>query len=225
MGHRSIKTPFWFALTDRHREELQRLGRLQTFQADAVILRQNDLSDHVLVVLQGCVKATAHGSTGYQAVLALRDPGDLVGEMASMDGCPRSATLRALTDVQVLVVSAKSFCSFLKSWPDAEAAMRRTMSARLREADRYRTSAGANTVPQRLALLLLDLGRRYGVPDGAGGTLIELPLSQHDLAGLILTSHRTLARVLERWRERGWVVTGRRSVLLKQPAALRRAAS
>jgi CRP-like cAMP-binding protein len=79
------------------------------------------------------------------------------------------------------------------------------------------------TVGQRLARLLVELANSYGVRTREGGTRIALALSQKDLAACVGGSHRTVARE-ERWRERGFVATSRRSVIIHQPVALRRIA-
>lgn len=212
--------PFWYALAEGQREQLRRAGSVRHYPPETVIVREQDHTDFAVVLLDGCVKVTSNARGGYQAILALRDAGDLVGELAGLDGGRRSATVSALTRVEALIVAADTFQRFLRSCPEAAEIMHRTVSNRLREADRYRAAAGAEPVPQRLAVLLLELGRRYGARRLDGALLIELPLSQADLAGLVLTSQRTLGRVLEQWRCRDWVVTGRRSVLITRPSAL-----
>ncbi|MFG1607689.1 Crp/Fnr family transcriptional regulator [Actinoplanes sp. NPDC049265] len=216
--------PFWFALTEPQRAELRRAGTLRVYPHEAVIVREQDRSDFVLVVLGGCVKVATRGPQGHEVILGLRDAGDLIGELAGIDGGPRSATLSALTEVKTLFLPAPAFRSVLRSHPEVAALVQRTVSGRLREADRYRTAAGVQSSPQRLAGLLLLLGDRYGMADGSGGLVIELPLSQQDLAGLMLASQRTVGRLLEQLRDQGVVATARRSVRLLDPAALRRIA-
>ena len=219
LGH--PREPFWYALTAADREELHRSGARHDYEPERVLVQVQDVSDFAILLLDGCVKVSAHALQGYQAILALRDAGELLGELAGVDGGRRSATLTALTRVEALLLPADRFRTFLAARPEAAAIVQRVITARLREADRYRAAAGAEPVPRRLAALLLDLGRRYGVRS-AGGILIELPLTQPELAGLVLTSPRTLGRVLELWRSSGWVVTGRRSVLVSDPEALRK---
>jgi CRP-like cAMP-binding protein len=153
--------------------------------------------------MRGCIKVTTTSTTGYEAVLALRDPGDLIGEMAGLDGGPRSATLLALTEVDLLVVPAARFASLRSSRLAVEAAVNKVVSTRLREADRYRAAAGAQPAPQRLALLLLHLVERYGITD-PDGTRIGMPLSH------------------ERWRGGGVVITRRRMITVCQSDELRR---
>jgi CRP-like cAMP-binding protein len=218
-GPRDPVTPFWAALSGPDREELRRIGLRRFFRAGATILRQDEQSDHVIIVLAGCVKVCYSTGDGYQTVLALRDAGELLGELASMDGGPRSATLTALTEVEALLVTAARFEVFRRGRPAIDRVVQRLISARLRESDRSLGTVGAGSADHRLAQTLLSLGKRYGTPEG-GGIRINLPLGQDDLAGLTSTSRRTVGRVLAEWRESGWISTGRRSMLLRDPGAL-----
>jgi CRP/FNR family transcriptional regulator, cyclic AMP receptor protein len=214
---------FWQLLTAQQREALAAAGQTRRYAPGDVLIGEHEHTDHVVVIRGGCVKVATQAVDGYEAVLALRDGGDLVGELAGLDGGPRSATLRALTYVEALVIPAARFAAFRAAHPSADAALHRVVSSRLREADQYRTAAGAQDTAQRLAVLLLDLAGRYGVAQPEG-TVIGLPLGHDDFAGLILTSTRTVARILERWRASGWVLTGRRSITVTDLAALRRLA-
>ncbi|MEU4422037.1 Crp/Fnr family transcriptional regulator [Actinoplanes sp. NPDC024001] len=223
LGH--PREPFWYALSDSQRIALRDIATHRYYDPDTVICRENETSDFAIIVLDGCVKVSAHASHGYQAILGLRDAGALLGEQAGTDRCPRSATLTALTLVEALILPEPAFRAFLQRHPDVTAILQRTISGRLREADRHRAAAGGEPTPQRLAALLLDLGRRYGSRTASGAILIELPLSQEDLAGLVLTSHRTIGRILELWRERDYVVTGRRKILISAEDELRRIAN
>lgn len=220
-----VRLSFWDSLSAADRVGLAALGAVRGFPAGTVIVRQDERTDFGLVVRRGCVKVSILGQDGYEAVLALRDAGDLVGELAGVDGGPRSASLHALTDVEALVLPADRFGAFRAARPEVERTIQRMLSARLRDADRARAEVGADAVPRRLSVLLLRLADRYGRPEPEGGIRIELPLSQDDLAGLVLTTRRTIGRVLELWRGRGWVHTGRRHVVVLDPAALVRLAT
>lgn len=213
--------PFWSLLDEPARAELARVGRLRSFPARTHLLLQNDISDHLLVVRSGCVKVSAHSADGYLAVLALRNPGDLLGEQAGLDGGPRSATLTALTPVDALVVPALAFDTAARTLPTLTTARQQVLSARLREADRHRAAAGSDAVQARLAALLLELGATYGRRTASGSVHIALPLSQDDLAGLVLSSRRTVSRVFEQWRGSGWVTTGRNRLVIDDPDALK----
>ncbi|MGS2619259.1 Crp/Fnr family transcriptional regulator [Micromonospora sp. LZ34] len=223
LGH--PREPFWYALRNDQRAALMRTGSRRHYAPDEVLVRENDTSDYAFVLLDGCVKVSAIAHHGYQAILGLRDAGELVGELAGSDGGLRSATLTAMTEVDALRLPATSFGPFVRADPEVAAILRRTLSARLREADRSRAAAGAESAQQRLAALLLHLGRRYGNPQPEGEVVIDLAMSQQDLAGLALTSHRSLGRILADWRRDNVVLTGRRRVVLVRLAELTRLAN
>ncbi|MBC3843649.1 winged helix-turn-helix domain-containing protein [Streptacidiphilus sp. 4-A2] len=105
--------------------------------------------------------------------------------------------------------------------PGVARAVDQVVSRRLRESDQLRAAA-AEPLPVRLAVLLLELCERYGEPGpGAGEVRINLPLSQDDLAGLLMTSRRTVSRALEQWRTLGWIATGRQTLLVRSVERLK----
>ncbi len=197
---------------------------MEAVRAREALLRKGDASDHLLVVGRGCVKVVASTSRGYEAVLAIRGTGDLLGEQAAFDGSPRSASVLALTSTRALLLPLSDFDALCRTEAAVARALRHTQSDRLRQADRRRVAAGAEGTGERLAALLLDLGERYGSRCVDGGLLVGLPLSQDDLAGLVLASRRSVSRVLEQWRGRGWVTTGRNRLIIEDPDALKREA-
>ncbi|MFE4453561.1 Crp/Fnr family transcriptional regulator [Streptomyces sp. NPDC056796] len=220
--HRPRRMPFWSLLDDDARSRLLSAGRTVTFRPKDTLLRQYDLTDHLLVIRRGCAKVAAGSAAGYQAVLAIRRAGDLIGEQAALDGGPRSATLTSLTPVEALTIPSSAFRAAAGSVPSIAFALQQVLSERLRESDGHRAAAGSEAVQARLAALLLELGAEYGRPQPNGAVLIALPLSQDDFAGLVLSSRRTVSRVLEQWRGHGWVTTGRTRLTLDRPDELKR---
>lgn len=206
---------FWSLLDDADRTAFRRAGSVKVLDGDQVVVAQGENSDYLLVVLDGCVKVLTHTASGHQAVLALRGPGDLLGEQAGLESRPRSAALYAVIRTRICTVPLDRFQFLTRSRPGIARAVDQMLSRRLREADQHR-ALSIEPVPVRLAALLLELSGRYGTPGpGAGEILIDLPLSQEDLAGLVMSSLRAVSRVLEQWRDRGWIATGRQSLLLK----------
>lgn len=205
---------FWSLLDEAARQRVRDAAHPRTFAARAHLVHQDEVSDHVFVLRRGCVKVYADTGTGYQAVLALRGGGDLLGEQAGLDRQPRSASIAALREVEALVLPASRFGALLRSVPVVAHAVQQVLSRRLREADRQRAAVGSTSVDARLAALVLDLGARYGRPAPGQAVRIDLPLSQDDLAGLVLGSRRAVARALEEWRGLGILTTGRQTLEL-----------
>ncbi|WP_051707631.1 MULTISPECIES: Crp/Fnr family transcriptional regulator [unclassified Streptomyces] len=222
MDHRPA--PFWDALEDGDRAALRGVATAVRLPPGEMFLAQGEDSDHLIVVLRGWVKVVAESPAGYRALLALRGPGELLGEQAGVERRRRSASLLTAGPAQLLRVPGARFHALARTRPGIGAALQQTLSQRLREADLQRAGI-TEPVPARLAALLLDLVERCGRPEPDGtGHRIALPLSQDDLAGLLLTSRRTVSRVLTRWRTDGWVVTGRQYLLVRSADQLKRQA-
>ncbi len=215
---------FWSLLDDEEREALGRLGVRLELPAERQLVAQGDASDHLLVVLRGWIKVVSHSAAGYRALLALRGPGELLGEQAGLERGRRSASLHTATDAVLLELTAARFHAFARSRPVVARALEQSLSRRLREADLQRSGIN-EPVSVRLAAILLELGDRCGEPGPGGGELrIGLRLSQDDLAGLALSSRRTVSRVLEQWRRDGLISTGRQSLSLLQADRLKQLA-
>lgn len=179
----------------------------------SILFHEGDRADRVFVVRSGRVKLVATEANGTEAVLAVRSPGDLVGEQAAVDGQPRSASAIALDDVTCSVVPAERFREVLEHEPAAAMALVRLLSERLREAEGRRAEHGALDTAQRLARRLLELA---GDHDTVAG------LNQDDLAALVGASRESIAKALQSLRSAGLVRTGRRSIELVDRDGLRR---
>jgi CRP/FNR family transcriptional regulator, cyclic AMP receptor protein len=212
---------YWGKLTADDCVVLANVGSRLAFSAGRPVLAQEDDTGDVVIVLSGFTKVVARVAAGRHVVLALRGPGDLLGEMAHVNGGRRSASVAAISEVEVIRVPRADFSRFLDGSTHASRLLRKMLVDRLREADSDRIAAASLTVGQRLARLLLTLARRHGVPSPDGGLTVAL-LSQDDLAACVGGGRRTVARQMRQWRERDIVSTTRRSVTVRQPEALAR---
>lgn len=211
-GHPSS---FWETVDPADRAALTDASTRIPLPADRQFVTQGDDSDHLLVLLRGWVKVVCESPAGYRALLGLRGPGELLGDQAALERRRRSASLLTATRAELLEIPAARFHTLARSHPGIATALEQTLSQRLREADVQRTGL-TEPVPVRLAVLLLELVERCGSPEPDGnGHRIAVPLSQDDLAGLLLTSRRTLSRAVVEWRAQGWLVTGRQSLVIR----------
>ncbi|HEY2764170.1 MAG TPA: Crp/Fnr family transcriptional regulator [Pseudonocardiaceae bacterium] len=192
----------------------------RAFPANAVLFHYGDLSDFAIFLISGWVKVSTDSLNGHEALLAIRGPGDVLGELAAIDGRSRSATVRTLIPVRAAVLPADRFVNRLRERPEIALALLGDVADRLRDSDSRRLGFGAHTVPERLAAYLLELAQRHGTAV-ADGTEIDVPLSQRELAGAIGASREAVARCLRILRERRVIVTRRRRVVVLQPQILR----
>lgn len=198
------------------RDELLRLGRLRRYGSGEMVLREGEKTDQVVILLSGLAKVTAIASNGREALLALRVPGDIVGELAAIDTAPRSATVTACGDVTAREIGREQFHRFLDGRPHELLALAMTMSARLRTATRRRVELSSYHVRGRLARVIADLSREYG-EDTQEGRIISIELTQTDLAAAIGASEAATHHALRELRNSGVLETGYRWLLLRRP--------
>ncbi len=215
---------FLDALGEEDQRELRRRAVVRRFARGSAIAHANQLGDRVLVLLDGHVKLTRVTPEGRDVLLAVRGPGDLVGEQSAIDGAVRSASIVALDAVEALAIAPDDFLSYVTTVPDAALYVMRNLNERLRDADRKRVEHAAHDVVGRLSARIIELCERFGVEHEDGGLRIDLPLTQEDLAGWVGASREATSRALQQMRELGWVTTARRSVVCHDVAAVRRRA-
>jgi CRP/FNR family transcriptional regulator, cyclic AMP receptor protein len=213
--------PFGAALDGEGRRSFDELGRTRRYPKGSTLFMEGDRSNSVLAIRTGRVKVTTTTAEGHELVLALRGPGALVGDFASLSlgDRRRSATVVALDPVDAQVIPNDDFVSFLEQHPRALLALTRTIIGRLHDADRRRAEFGTYDTLGRLARVLRELADESGVPT-EDGVQIDPPLAQHELAGLVGASRESVVRALTDLRRRGLVETGRRRLVVRDLTGL-----
>lgn len=207
-------------LGPQHIEALRSRGWRRRFTRGSILFEEGGSSEQVMIVLSGRVKISHFTADGREIILAVRGPGELLGELSAIDQEPRSATALAAEPVEALVLTVEDFQSFISTTPRAAMVMLLGLVRRLREADRKRIEFAAFDTVGRVALRLLDLAKQFGEPAGGTAVRITLPLSQQELAGLIGASREAVSKALQQLRKRGWIETQRRGISILDPEAL-----
>ncbi|MFF7745831.1 cyclic nucleotide-binding domain-containing protein [Streptomyces sp. NPDC007960] len=215
------RVPFLARLEREDRAALLAIGRVLRYSPRSVVMHQDEPSTHVLLLLRGWTKVTAIAANGYEALLALRGPGDIVGEGAALSGRHRAATVTALEAVEAVVIDQARFTAFLTNAPQVALRLLSLATDRQRATDRRRLEWAALSVRERLATLLLELIRTHGRRT-EDGIELTVPLSQQEFAGSVGSSREAVARLLKELRDREVVVTRRRRVIVVRPDVLRR---
>jgi CRP-like cAMP-binding protein len=213
-------TEFWGLLKPSETEDFLALARPRSWARGAVIFRESDESDSVLVLVSGRVKAYSSTGGGTEVLLAVRGPGALVGELAAIDQRPRSATVEALEPVTALMLPLGAFQEYLRAHGRIALLLAQTLADRLRDADRKRIEFGAHDTLGRVAARLVELADRFGQPTEEG-VRIALPLSQDELAGWIGASREAVSKALQTLRADGTIRTSRLTVVVHDLPALR----
>jgi CRP-like cAMP-binding protein len=157
---------------------------------------------------------------GSEALLALRVGGDLIGEMAVIDGSVRSATVTTCGRAVAVQIRGGAFLDFLGRHPAAALTLNRMTVERLRWSNQRRLDFAGYETGRCLARVLLALAERHGRPC-AEGVDLGIPLTQAELGGLIGAKEDTVQKAMRDLARRGLVGTpGRRRVVITDLAGL-----
>jgi CRP/FNR family transcriptional regulator len=204
------------------REELERVAGVavpRSFPKGVRVFHEGDNSDACYVVREGTVRVTREHSDGRAIALATLGPRDIFGELAMLDGGTRSASIETLSDCELLALPASDMRRVIAEHGEIAAKLIAALTRRLRETNERVARQSFQTVPSRVAGVLLQLVAEETVPDGRDG--VTLRMNQADLAQLAGTSRESVSRFLATLDRAGVVVVGRGRVTIVEPRRLR----
>lgn len=205
-----------------HAEDLATLlsvAQERTVRRGALVFQKGDTGSSMMAVLSGRIRIGSTARDGRQLTLAVIDGGSVFGELALLDGKPRSADATALEDSVLLEIARPAFLRLLKTDAPLLASLLALLCDRIRGASAALEDLGLLDLPTRLARVLVKLGVDYGrrTPDGLR---IELRLSQTDLSTLVAASRESVNRQLQAWREAGILGSEQGLHLIRHPGRL-----
>ncbi|HHH30050.1 MAG TPA: Crp/Fnr family transcriptional regulator [Polyangiaceae bacterium] len=195
-------------------DALARMAVRKTYRTREIVLRKGDPAMQIYVIAKGRLKAITAGAEGRQAALSIMGPGEVFGEVAVLDGEPRSATITALEPCELIIVNRNEFFYFLERNPSAALRLLQVLARRLRRLSERVEDSTFLDVPGRLAKALVRLAQRYG-RDVGDGTRIELKLSQQELGDLVGTTRESVNKQLRAWQSEGLLEQEKGRVILK----------
>jgi CRP/FNR family transcriptional regulator/CRP/FNR family cyclic AMP-dependent transcriptional regulator len=210
-------------------DQLQVLSQVvitKTYNKDETIILEDDESVQALfLIAQGEVKVFMTGTDGRETILTLLAKGDFFGEMSLVDGEPRSASVRAVTDSKLLIIRREDFMAQIEKFPDLAMSLLVEMSRRMRKANRQIGSLALLTVYGRVAGTILNLVEERGVRiHGDGGkmvTVIRNRPTQQQMAEMSGTTRETVSRVLSSLQKKGIISMGGKDLVILQEEDLK----
>lgn len=211
----ALKASVLFAsLSDSQRTALSDLFMPSVYQAGESLFLQGEAGDHLVLLTAGQVRVEREVLSGRSVTLALRGPGDVLGEMALIDGHPRSASAYAIEGCQALVLGRDRFYKFLKRHPELYPPLLVNLCQRLRESDRKFEDLAVKSIRQRLSTLFLEMADGEGSVTEAGVELSS-KVNFELLSGLLCTNRESVSRTVRELRAEKLIdKNGRRFVLL-----------
>lgn len=198
-------------------DRLAALAIRRTVSRGACLFRQGDPGDALYGVISGQVRISADHTDGREISLSLIDSGESFGEIAVIDGRPRTASAVATKDTVLFAIRRSDLLALVEREPALARHLLESLCTRLRWTSELIEEAAFLDLPARLARRLLRLSQEHGSADAQGRAL---QLSQAELASFLNASRQMVNQQLRAWRARGWVSLSRGVVVVRDAAAL-----
>jgi CRP/FNR family transcriptional regulator, cyclic AMP receptor protein len=213
------RVPLFSELSPGDLDRISRVAVPRSFPAGVRVFHEGDRSDACYLVRSGDLRVTREHPDGRAIALATLGPGDLFGELAMLDGEARSASVETLSDVELLALPAADMRRLLADHPEISVKLIAALTRRLRETNERVARQSFQTVPSRVAGVLIQLIAEEATAEGRQGVTVRM--TQADLAQLAGTSRESVSRFLATLERAGVVRVGRGRVTVLEPRRLR----
>ena len=188
-------------------------GRKQIFAMGA-----NDQT--MLLIETGRVQISLLSSDGRRSIIAQLGPGDVVGEMAALDGAPRSAFATAAGHVTGRLLTRAQILDFLRARPEAAILVIQTLCQRLRNTNDQIAGLAMTDGPTRLARVFSRLFDEWGTTQDDGGVVLDGAFTQSELGDMAGLTRETVNRLIRSWDAQGILERAPDRLVLRDAEAL-----
>jgi len=210
--------PFFAGLDPARAEALGRQCVRKRYAEGELVLDFDDPSTDVCFIVSGDVRVLVRTAAGKEMILGDFGAGRFFGEMAAIDGAPRSANVTALTNAEILVVPPGAFRDIVLHSPEICERLLRLLTSRVRELNVRLFARSVLDLRHRLYAELLRLSSSRKGHDGQA--IISPPPFQHDLAARIGCRREQVSRELTAMIDEGLAEKIRGGLVLPKPATL-----
>jgi len=181
---------------------LAQLTRVRRLERGALLFEEGEEGDALYAVVDGLIRISIAGRGDKELTLSLMEPGDVFGEIAMLDGLPRTATARAAEDCLLLVIDRASFVTLIDQEPRLARHLIELLCERLRVSTTRLAELAFVDLRARLARQLEALAISHGRHEPAG-VRIALKMSQSELAQMLGVSREAVNKQLKAWSADG----------------------
>ena len=211
------KFPLFADLDDRELNTIAAVAKTRRYAKDDVIFHADESGDVFFLIREGQVKVTMISPEGKEIILSLLGPGDFFGEMALLDDEPRSATVVATENLELITIWRSDFLQILAENFSLTKKVLAELSKRLRTASNRIESLATMDVYGRLARFFLDQARDSGKVLDNGYVAVQRPTHQA-IANMIGTSRETVSRLIHDLMRQGLLLSEGKTIYLRRTA-------
>lgn len=194
--------------------------RSRRFRRGEVIFHVGDPGDALFIIVSGEVKISLPSEAGEEAILVRLQPGDVFGELALLDGAPRSATATALNAAETVVLPRDRFRELIASEPAVRDTLLASLASELRRLTTHVEELHFLDITGRLAACLVRLASDGGTPLADGAIRLRTSLTQGDLASMVGSTRQSVNKLLGQFASDGFLRLERDAIVLTDIAGL-----
>lgn len=195
--------PFFGGLDPDALERLAASMRSRKFRRGEVIFHIGDPGDALFVIVSGEVKISLPSETGDEAILATLRPGDFFGEIALLDGAPRSASASALMPTETVILPRDRLRELIATETGVRDALLASIAGELRRLTTHVEELHFLDITGRLAARLVRLAQESGTPLADGSLRLRTNLTQADLAAMVGCTRQSVNKLLGQFTDDG----------------------
>ena len=198
-------------LTAAERQSLVAQARIRHCAPGETIFLMGSAGDSMMAILTGSVRISVPSTEGREIVLAILQPGEVLGEITLLDGKERTADARAMASCSLGILERRDVLAFLDRQPSGWLRLVEVLCGRLRHTDQQIAEVAFLELPARLAKALLRMA-------GAGG---RVQLSQRELGNMVVATRESVNKCLREWQRHGIVRVEESAIVVVKPDELK----
>jgi CRP/FNR family transcriptional regulator, cyclic AMP receptor protein len=216
--HRLDTVPLFAEFSPEMLDSLARSSRVREYPKGQVICSEDDPGDSLIVLEQGQARVSRFTTTGQEVVLSVVDAPAAFGELALIDGAPRSATITATSPVTLRLIERSAFLEAVEREPALAVSLLHSLAGMVRGTNERLADLLTLEVPGRLAKWLLS---RSETQPPVAGSVVPFAISQSDLAADLGATRVSVNRALKTFERRHVIALEPHQIRLLDPDALR----
>ncbi len=190
---------------DLDEDEIKKIGEIginRRYTKNGIVFLEEEEGAALFIITSGKVKVVRTDDEGREVILSILGEGDFFGEMAILDGLPRSATVVSIDQSELFMIHRRDFLHLIEKSPQVAVSLLRELTRRLRKSDEQIKSLSLKDAVGRVANVILQLAEDSGKIKKGQVVIPDFPLQQ-DLANMAGTSRETISRTIHQFIREG----------------------
>lgn len=211
--------PLFANLSSSERKAIREVMILKNYKTNEPIVNENEEGQTFFIIVSGSVNVVISTGREKKSVLATLQKGEFFGEMGLLDGEPRSASVLAAENCNLLILYRKFFLDIIRRYPDISISMLAEMSRRLRRSNKHINTLSLMSTYGRIAETLIQIAKEKGRKIG-NTIIIDNKPTHYLIAEMAGTTRETVCRVLSQLQRKNYIQVDRKRLIILNEAKL-----